>query len=154
MERMLGVLSGSGTHAGASSPQPGLAQLDGLAEHVTRGGIPVDVVVEGERPEIPTSVDLSAFRIVQESLTNCLKHSGASRATVTVRYRPQDLEVEVVDNGRGSLESGGRVNGGGRGQLGMRERVALFGGEISIGPGSPAGGYSVRARLPFKSIPG
>jgi signal transduction histidine kinase len=154
MERMLGVLSGTGADDGAPGPRPGLAQLAGLAEHVSEAGLPVDVIVEGERLEIPTSVDLSAFRIVQESLTNCLKHSGATRATVTVRYRPQDLEVEVIDDGRGSRESRGRVNGGGRGHLGMRERVALFGGDISIGPVTPAGGYSVRARLPFKSTPG
>jgi signal transduction histidine kinase len=154
MERMLGVLSGTDADSGASGPQPGLAQLGGLAEHVAEAGIPVEVIVEGDRHEIPTSVDLSAYRIVQESLTNCLKHSGASRATVTVRYRPEDLEVEVVDNGRGSLESRGRVNGGGRGHLGMRERVALFGGEISVGSDTPAGGYRVWARLPFKSMPG
>jgi signal transduction histidine kinase len=152
MERMLGVLSAADAGNGASGPQPGLAQLDSLAAHVSEAGIPVEVVIEGDQPEIPASVDLSAYRIVQESLTNCLKHSGASHATVTVRYRPEDLEVEVIDNGRGSPQHKENLNRGGRGHLGMRERVALFNGEVSIGPMS-SGGYRVWARLPFKSMP-
>jgi signal transduction histidine kinase len=154
MERMLGVLRAADPHDGASGPQPGLAQLDGLAAHVSEAGMPVEVCFEGDRLEIPASVELSAYRIVQESLTNCLKHSGASHATVTVRYRPEDLEVEVVDNGRGTAERRRDVNRGGRGQLGMRERVALFGGEISIGQASSTPGYRVWARLPFKSTLG
>lgn len=153
MERMLGVLRATEGRDRASDPQPGLSQLDSLAGHVSEAGLPVQVVVEGSRLEVPASVDLSAYRIVQESLTNCLKHSGASHATVTVRYRDDDLEVEIVDDGRGSSEPGGKAGGGGRGHVGMRERVALFGGEISIGPVSAAGGYRVRARLPFKSEP-
>jgi signal transduction histidine kinase len=151
MERMLGVLRAAEGHEGGSAPQPGLEQLDALAAHISEAGIPVQVMVEGDRGEVPASVDLSAYRIVQESLTNCLKHSEASRATVTVRYGPEDLEVEVVDNGRGSTNR--RNAGGGRGQLGMRERVALFGGEISFGPAATGGGYRVHARLPFKSTP-
>jgi signal transduction histidine kinase len=107
--------------------------------------------VEGDRLEIPASVELSAYRIIQESLTNCLKHSGASHATVSVRYGPEDLELEVIDNGRGSSGSAGRRSPGGRGHPGMRERVALFGGEISIGPSHSSTGYRVWARLPFKS---
>jgi signal transduction histidine kinase len=154
MERMLGVLRAADAPDEVAGPQPGLAQLDGLAAHVSEAGIPVEVVVKGERREVPASVELSAYRIVQESLTNCLKHSGASRATVTVRYRPEDLEVEVIDNGRGSSQQRDGVTVGGRGHLGMRERVALFGGELSIGPLPAAGGYCVRARLPFKSRPG
>jgi signal transduction histidine kinase len=153
MERMLGVLGATNAPEAASGPQPGLAQLDGLAAHVSQAGIPVNLVIEGSRPEIPASVELSAYRIVQESLTNCLKHSGASHATVTVRYRPGDLEVEVVDDGRGSPK-GRAGDKGGRGHVGMRERVALFGGEISVGPTPSGGGYRVRARLPFKSPPG
>ncbi len=90
---------------------------------------------------------------MQESLTNCLKHSGASHATVTVQYAADELEVEVVDNGRGSSQLRGSDGRGGRGHVGMRERVALFGGEISMGPTTSAGGYSVRARLPFRSTP-
>jgi len=154
MERMLGVLRTAEAADGSLGPQPGLAQLDDLAAHVSEAGVPVEVVVEGSRPEVPASVELSAYRIVQESLTNCLKHSGASHATVTVRYRPDEVEVEVADNGPGSPEHTENVNKGGRGHLGMRERVALFGGEISFGPMSSAGGYRVRARLPFRSTPG
>jgi signal transduction histidine kinase len=97
---------------------------------------------------MPASVDVSAYRIVQESLTNCLKHSGASHATVTVRYQPDALEVEVVDDGRGSAGRRGRVGGGGRGQVGMRERVALFGGSLDAGPVQDRG-YRVRATLPY-----
>jgi signal transduction histidine kinase len=150
MERMLGVLRASDASDGAPGPQPGLEQLDGLAAHVSEAGIPVEVVVEGDRLEVPASVELSAYRIVQESLTNCLKHSGASHATVTVRYGSEDLEVEVVDNGRGSTGSRGDKGRGGRGQVGMRERVAVFGGEISFGPPPSGPGYRVQARLPFK----
>jgi signal transduction histidine kinase len=150
MERMLGVLRPAGGNEGALGPKPGLAQLDGLAAHISEAGIPVDVIVEGERLDLPASLELSAYRIVQESLTNCLKHSGAARATVTVRYRPEELEIEVVDNGRGSWDRRDGVTLGGRGHLGMQERVALFGGEISMGPISSTHGYRVRARLPFK----
>jgi signal transduction histidine kinase len=154
MERMLGVLRAADINDGAPGPQPGLGQIDSLAAHASEAGIPVQVVVEGDRQDVPASVDLSAYRIVQESLTNCLKHSGASRATVTVRYRAEDLEVEVVDDGSGSSGKRAHVGSGGRGHLGMRERVALFGGEISMGPAPSMGGYAVRARLPFKSTPG
>jgi signal transduction histidine kinase len=154
MERMLGVLRAADTDDGAPGPQPGLGQVDSLAAHVSEAGIPVQVIVEGDRQDIPASVDLSAYRIVQESLTNCLKHSGASRATVLVRYRPEDLEVEVVDDGGGSSGKRAQDGRGGRGHLGMRERVAVFGGEISMGPAPTTGGYAVRARLPFKSTPG
>jgi signal transduction histidine kinase len=114
----------------------------------------VQVSFEGDPQDVPASVQLSAYRIVQESLTNCLKHSGASQATVTVRYRPEDLEVEVVDNGRGLPAQRANSSKGGRGHLGMRERVAVFGGEIRLGPSPSTGGYTVRARLPFKSTPG
>jgi signal transduction histidine kinase len=154
MERMLGVLRAADTHDGATGPQPGLAQVDGLAAHVSEAGIPVQVIVEGERQEVPASVDLSAYRIVQEALTNCLKHSGASLATVMVRYRPEALEVEVVDNGRGASAQRATAQTGGRGHVGMRERVAVFGGEITMGQAPSTGGYAVRARLPFRSPPG
>jgi signal transduction histidine kinase len=154
LERMLGVLHTPDTEAGGSGPQPGLAQLESLAAHVSEAGIPVEVIVQGQVRDIPASVELSAYRIVQESLTNCLKHSGASHATVTLRYATDDLEVEVVDDGHGSAQLGASDGTGGRGHVGMRERVALFGGEISMGPTTSTGGYSVRARLPFRSTPG
>lgn len=151
MERMLGVLRAAEEPDRVSDSRPRLAQLDGLAAHISAAGIPVDVIFEGEAPEIPASVEVSAYRIVQESLTNSLKHSGASHATVTVRYGAEDLEVEIVDNGRGTSGHRGEPGIGGRGHVGMRERVALFGGEISMGPSHSENGYSVRARLPFKT---
>jgi signal transduction histidine kinase len=151
MERMLGILRTADSSDGAMGPQPSLDELDGLAAHVSEAGIPVKVVVEGERRELPASIELSAYRIIQESLTNCLKHSAASSVTVTVRYAPEDLEVEIVDNGRGSSGLRGSQGPGGRGHHGMRERVAVYGGEIVMGRISAAGGYRVRARLPLRA---
>ena len=150
MERMLGVLRAADEGRLALGPQPGLRQLDGLAAQVSEAGLAVDVIVEGSQLELPASVELSAYRIVQEALTNSLKHARASRAQVAVRYRPDSLEIEVTDNGRGSPERGPGGNDGGRGLLGMRERVALFGGDLSVGA-APTGGYRVQARLPFKN---
>ena len=120
----MGVLRAADGHD-ASGSQPGLAELAGRASSVSEAEM--EVSVEGDRLEVPASADLSTYRIVQETLTDCLKHSGASQATVTERYRPEDFAVEVVDNGVNSSESRARAHGGGRGHLGMRERVALFG---------------------------
>lgn len=150
MERMLGILRATEEGRQALSPQPGLRQVDSLAAQVSEAGLPVEVTVEGSPLDLPASVDLSAYRIVQEALTNSLKHSGASRARVAIRYGPNGLDLEVTDDGRGSS---GRAPSGderGRGLVGMRERVALFGGELSVGP-MPQGGYRVQARLPLRS---
>jgi len=127
-----------------------LRQVDSLAAHVSEAGLPVEVAVEGSPTELPSSVDLSAYRIVQEALTNSLKHAGASRAKVSIRYGPHSLELEVTDDGRGMSERGPSGDKEGRGLVGMRERVALFGGELSVGP-MPEGGYRVHARLPLRS---
>jgi signal transduction histidine kinase len=151
MERMLGVMRAVEQQDGDSGSQTGLAQLDALAVQVSQAGIAVDVLEEGERRELPASMDLSAYRIVQEALTNCLKHSGASRATVTVRYLRGSVEVEVTDNGKGPSSKRNGA-GGGRGLVGMRERVALFGGDLSAGPSDEGRGYRVRARLPLEVI--
>lgn len=148
MERMLGVLRPAAAGDGDAVPQPGLAQLDELIAHVREAGIAVALRTEGAPAAVPASVDLSAYRIIQESLTNALKHSGARRAEVTVRYRPQDIEVSIVDDGRAA---GAAAPPEGRGHLGMRERVALFGGEIAIGPRPGAPGFAVTARLPLGS---
>jgi signal transduction histidine kinase len=150
MERMLGVLRTADDGTAALGPQPGLKQLDSLAAQVSDAGLAVDIVVEGSRQELPASVELSAYRIVQEALTNSLKHSKASRAQVAVRYRPDSVEIEVTDNGRGLSERAPDGSKGGRGLLGMRERVALFGGDLSAGA-APTGGYRVQARLPFQN---
>jgi signal transduction histidine kinase len=102
---------------------------------------------EGEAPTLPAGVDLSAYRIVQEALTNTLRHARATRAEVTVRYRKQAVELEVRDDGRGS--PGADLNGAGQGIVGMRERAALLGGTLEAGP-LPAGGYRVHAQLPLE----
>ena len=142
LRRMLGLLRSAEGEA-ALDPQPGLSQLHALVEQVRAVGLPVDLTVEGEPRPLPAGVDLSAYRIVQEALTNTLKHARPARARVTVRYRSDDVELEVVDDGRGST-NGSRD---GHGIAGMRERVRLYGGVLEAG-GRAEGGFSVRARLP------
>ena len=128
----------------ALAPRPGLARLPELIEHVTAAGLRVDLLIAGTPREAAPGVDVCAYRIVQEALTNTLKHARASRAEVALRYDDASLELEVVDDGSGA-EGGG---GAGRGLIGMRERAALFGGELAAGP-RPGGGFGVRARLPW-----
>jgi signal transduction histidine kinase len=150
LRRLLGVVSPDEVNGGAGfSPQPGLARLPELLEQVEAGGLRVALRVEGRRRDLPAGVDLSAFRIVQEALTNTLKHARASHADVSVRYSDSDVEVEVLDDGAGGGASGG---GGGRGIVGMRERAALVGGELSAGPRA-VGGFAVRARMPLGRPP-
>ena len=149
LRRLLGVLRQEGEPQGSLDPAPGLADLDGLLAQVVEAGLPVRLSVEGVRPQVPLGVDLSAYRIVQEALTNVVKHAGPARAQVLVRYGDQELTIEVTDDGRGAaaLAGDGRV-GTGHGLIGMRERVALFGGDLEAGP-RPGGGFRVAARLPF-----
>ena len=131
----------------ANAPQPGLSRLDALAEAVEAAGLTVEVHREGAPVDLPAGVDLSAYRIVQEALTNTLRHAGATRADVTVRYRADGLGVEVVDDGSGA--SVGPVDDrGGHGIVGMRERAALLGGTIEVGA-APGGGFRVHAELPL-----
>jgi signal transduction histidine kinase len=132
---------------GAFAPQPGLARLEALVERVRGAGLTVDVTIEGSPQELPPSVDLSAYRIVQEALTNTLKHAHASNARVQVRHENGAVEVEVVDDGRGAAAGGDAERG--HGIIGMRERAALFGGELEAGP-APGGGFAVRARIPLE----
>jgi signal transduction histidine kinase len=129
----------------ALAPQPGLARLDALAGQVRAAGLAVELRVEGEPFPLPSGADLSAYRIVQEALTNTLKHANATRASVLVRYARDQLELEVCDDGRGRLAGG---DGGGRGIIGMRERATLYGGDLQAGP-APGGGFAVRARFPI-----
>jgi signal transduction histidine kinase len=129
-------------------PQPGLARLDELAEPLRLAGLDVVVRREGEAPKLPAGVDLSAYRIVQEALTNTLRHARATRAEVTVRYGDRAVELEVRDDGRGS--PGADLNGAGQGIVGMRERAGLLGGTLEAGP-LPAGGYRVHAHLPLEA---
>jgi signal transduction histidine kinase len=143
MRRLLGMLRADDEDV-ALAPQPSLANLDALAAHVRDAGLPVEVRFEGTARELAPAVDLSAYRIVQEALTNALKHAGPAKARVVVRYGDDAVELEVADTGAGSLNG----EGGGQGLAGMRERVALFGGQLESGPRAD-GGFAVRARLPL-----
>jgi signal transduction histidine kinase len=142
MRRLLGAMrsDGDGVELG---PQPGLDALDSLVDDVSRAGLPVRLHLDGERLPLPRAIDLSAYRIVQEGLTNALKHARASHAEVTVRYRPDELELEVADDGKGPATT----NGHGHGLIGIRERVNIYGGEMSAGAAA-AGGFVLSARLP------
>jgi len=151
MERMLAILRGTEEAGEALSPQPGLSQVGNLAAQVSEAGLPVEVTVEGTPPAaLPASIDLSAYRIIQEALTNALKHAGPARAWVAIRYGRDDLDLEITDDGRGTSGERAGDEQGGRGLIGMRERVGLFGGELTIGPRTE-GGFRVHARLPLGS---
>jgi signal transduction histidine kinase len=144
LRRLLGVLRGGEEHA-ATAPQPGLGSLETLLGQVREAGLRVDLRVEGEPVPLPAGVDLSAYRIVQEALTNTLKHAGRAEAEVIVRYDAAAVEVEILDNGVGPHT---RANGAGHGLVGMRERVALYGGLLEAGSRN-GHGFTVRARLPL-----
>lgn len=155
MRRLLGVLRDSGG-ARSHAPAPGLADLPRLVDDVRAVGVPATLHVEGTADSVHAGIELSAYRVVQEALTNVLKHAGKpTRVDVTVRHRPGLLAVEVTDDGRGlaARSSNGGAAGGpaedsGHGLVGMRERVELWGGELSVGP-APGGGYRVTALLPY-----
>ena len=152
MRRLLGLLRDGQDGTVALTPQPGLAHLDSLLAAAREAGLPVELAVEGEPRQLPAGIDLSAYRIVQEALTNSLKHAGPAQATVRVRYGTKALEVQVADDGRGAppeaADPNGRAEGDGHGLIGMRERVALFGGLLEVGA-RPGGGFLVAARLPL-----
>ena len=140
--RLLGMLRADADEPLA--PQPGLDDVPTLVGQLREVGLPVELHVEGERRELPVGIELSAYRIVQEALTNALKHAGDASTTVHVRYGPNSLELEIADDGNGNAS---RVSGGGHGLVGMRERVALYGGRFEASP-DPQGGFVVRVRLP------
>lgn len=125
-------------------PQPGLDSVGTLVADVERAGLPVTLHVEGEETPLPRAIDLSAYRIVQEALTNTLKHAHARRADVTLRYAPDELRIEVRDDGTG----GGSTNGTGYGLVGVRERVKIYGGTMTAGA-VPGGGFVLDATLPL-----
>jgi signal transduction histidine kinase len=149
LRRLLGVLRQEDEPQGNLAPVPGLADLDSLLAEVAKAGLAVRLQVEGRPAQLPAGVDLSAYRIVQEALTNVVKHAGPARAQVAIRYRDHEVMVEVTDDGRGAAAPTGdgraRV---GHGLIGMRERVAVFGGDLEVGP-RPGGGFRVAARLPL-----
>jgi signal transduction histidine kinase len=149
MRRLLGVLREPGEATGLT-PQPGLSELGALAESVRAAGLPVRLSVTGDRAAVPTAVDVSAYRIVQEALTNVLKHAGPARAEVTIGCADGAIVIGVTDDGAGSQDEAGALMGG-QGLAGMRERAAIFGGELVAGP-RPGGGFAVTARLPLGEI--
>ncbi|MER7670834.1 sensor histidine kinase [Kitasatospora sp. NPDC096128] len=130
------------------SPQPGLGRLDALVEGVRRAGLPVELTVRGQRRPVPPGVELAAYRVVQEALTNTVKHAGGADAAVTVEYGPDHLRVDVTDTG--GRPTGAAATGNGRGLLGLRERLAVYGGTLHTGP-RPRGGYRVTASIPLES---
>ena len=142
----VGVLREGDGQAAPRAPTPGLSQLDDLLEAARRGGLRVETVVAGQPPPLPPAIDLTAYRILQESLTNVARHARATTATVAVRYEPDGIVLEVCDDGRGaaSQAAGGQ---GGYGLAGMAERAAAVGGRLEAGPG-PAGGFRVWSSLP------
>jgi signal transduction histidine kinase len=127
------------------APTAGLARLDDLVARMSSSGVPVKVEVDGERHDLPAAVDLTAYRVIQESLTNVLRHAGAATATVRLGYQPGEVSVEVTDTGRGMAHA---PEDGGHGLAGMRERIAALGGEFAAGS-APGGGFRVYARLPL-----
>ncbi|PWU25659.1 MAG: sensor histidine kinase [Candidatus Rokuibacteriota bacterium] len=142
MRRLVGVLRRP-EEAPALAPQPSLEHLDKLVEQAREAGLPVELTVEGDPVELPAGVDLTAYRLVQEGLTNAIKHANAKHAEVLVRYDDGHVELTVSDDGTG--DGGGES--GGHGLVGMRERITVYGGELDAGP-QPQGGYRLHATLP------
>jgi signal transduction histidine kinase len=145
LRRLLGVLHEQDDGL-ALAPQPGVEAIEPLLKRVSDAGLPVTLRVEGQPRVLTAGLNLAVYRIVQEALTNALKHAGLVRTEVTIQYREADLMVEVLDEGTGSLGNGDGQHG--HGLLGMRERVALYGGTLEAGP-RPGRGYAVRAWLPL-----
>jgi signal transduction histidine kinase len=140
MRRLLGVLH----HSDERAPQPTMRELGALVERTRAAGLPVSLNVEGEPQSLPAGMDLAAYRVVQEALTNAIKHAGAAPTEVTVRWEPEHLELEIVDNGAPAANG----SGGGHGLVGMEERVRLYDGELRAGR-REGGGFEVVARLPL-----
>jgi signal transduction histidine kinase len=143
MRRLLAAMRTDGDEA-EFTPQPGLGELDALLEEIGRAGLPVQLHVKGDAFPLPRALDLSAYRIVQEGLTNALKHARATTADVTVRYGRDDVQLEVRDDGVGTPTSDGR----GHGLVGIRERVKIYGGEMTAGSANE-GGFVLSTRLPI-----
>jgi signal transduction histidine kinase len=150
MRRLLGLLR-AGDAPADRAPAPSLAELDGLLDDVRAAGLPVELTVTGTPAALPAGVDQSAYRIVQEALTNVRRHAPGARAAVAVAYLGDEVVVEVLDDGS---EDGERrpTPGGGHGHANMRERAAMCGGTVRVGP-RPGGGYAVTATLPTNGSP-
>ena len=134
------------------TPQPALDRLPPLLDQVRRAGVPVELVIRGQPRPLPATVELNAYRIVQEALTNTLKHAGPTRATVTLDYEGEALGVEVTDEGSGPVPNGRpRPPSTGFGLLGMQQRAALLGGQLVAGP-EQGSGFRVTVRLPLAGV--
>jgi signal transduction histidine kinase len=144
---LLGAIRSDGSPTSLLAPQPSLENLDALVQQARDAGLQVDLVVEGRRRTVPVALDLSAYRIVQEAITNAMKHAPSAHVEVSVSYG-RCLELRVTDDGRGRARNA-PADRSGHGLVGMRERVALFGGELQVGPTSQ-GGFRVVARLPLE----
>jgi signal transduction histidine kinase len=150
LQRMLGLLRGEHRDAAQKAqltPQPGSAELPDLVDHMNEIGLPATLTVIGPAQPLPPGVDLTVYRVVQEALTNTLKHAGAARADVVLTYADDSVSVAIVDTGRGAAATIGT----GHGLIGMRERAALYGGRIVAGPGAD-GGFEVRVDLPIDGV--
>ena len=147
MRTLLGLLHAEDEHA-EYAPQPSLRDIGALVERVRVAGLPVELTVEGARRELPAGIDLAAYRVVQEALTNVVKHGGGAETEVRVRYQADAVEVTVADRGGGTITT--RLDGSGHGLAGMRERVRVYGGELHAGR-RRGGGFEVRALLPVQS---
>jgi signal transduction histidine kinase len=153
MHRTLKLLRAPGDDGAQLAPQPGLADLDALLDRSRSAGVRVELAVEGAPRALPQGVDLSAFRIVQEALTNVVKHAGRAKARVQLTYGPEALELTIVDSGGdGARPRSPRAPAGGHGLIGMRERTALFGGTLTAGP-CDGDGFEVHASLPYGGSP-
>jgi signal transduction histidine kinase len=148
MRRLMGFLRPDGPGPDALVPQPGLGDLQSLVAQVREAGLPVELRIEGQEGPIPPGLDLSAYRIVQEAVTNVMKHAGRAQVTIEVRYLPHELHLRIEDDGPGVATRRSLTTHPGYGHLGMRERVALFGGSLTVGPRA-SGGYRVAATLPI-----
>jgi signal transduction histidine kinase len=146
MRHLLGLLHVDG-EAAEYAPQPTLARLDALVERARAAGLPVSLEVDGERPELSAGLDLAVYRVLQEALTNVIKHGGCAATDVRVHYRADAVEVLVSDRGGGQVDA--RLEGSGQGLVGMRERVRMYGGELHAGR-RPGGGFEVSVRLPLE----
>jgi signal transduction histidine kinase len=147
MRRLLGML-GSGEE-GARAPQPTLAELEALVRRSREAGLPVALTVEGVPRTLPAGIDLAAYRVLQEGLTNAMRHADGTQTDVTVRWADDALELLVADRGHGA-SAAAAAGGGGHGLIGMRERVRLYGGELWTGPRT-GGGFEIRARIPLEA---
>jgi signal transduction histidine kinase len=149
LRSLLGILSDTGEDL-TLAPQPGVAQLASLVQQVRDAGLPVELRIQGQQRPLPAGIELTVYRVVQEALTNALKHSGLARTEVILAYQETELKLEVLDQGTATRPPARQEPG--RGLIGMRERVALYGGTIEAGPRLPHG-FAIRAWLPLTGYP-